>query len=66
MMFVEKSMGDRIVDLQATDDERSNYYCALGARAAFRSKCGSERWILYQDISTVSHSKVEAKVVHNP
>lgn len=58
--------GDRLVDLQVTDDERSNYYCALGARAAFRSKCGSERWILYQDISTVSHSKAEAKVVHNP
>ena len=57
---------NRIVDLQAIDDERSNYYCALGARVAFRSKCGSERWILYQDKSTVSHSKAEAKVVHSP
>lgn len=23
--------GDRIVDLQVTDDERSNYYCVVGA-----------------------------------
>lgn len=29
--------GDRIVDLQVTDDERSNYYCVVGAWAAFEA-----------------------------
>ena len=29
--------GDRLVDLQVTDDERSNYYYAVGAWAAFEA-----------------------------